>query len=101
MKPLVIGSQDAVWGFALTGVRGQVVTTTAELNAALDAALADKEIGILLITADVAELARQRVDVLISRSAIPLVVEIPGPEGAATDRPALAEVLRQTIGVKI
>ena len=101
MKPLVIGSQDAVWGFALAGVRGQVVSTAEELHAALDAALANKEIGILLITEDVAEFARQRVKLLISRSTIPLVVEIPGPQGAATNRPALAEVLQQTIGVKL
>jgi V/A-type H+-transporting ATPase subunit F len=101
MKPLVIGNQDAVWGFALAGVRGQIVTTADELNHALDAALADREVGIVLVTEDVANLARQQVDTLMVRSSTPLVVEIPGPEGPSPDRPPLSEVIRRTIGVKI
>lgn len=101
MKLMVIGSQDAVWGFALAGVRGRIVTTAEELNRALDAALADKEVGIVLVTEDAANLARQRVDTAMVRSTVPLVVEIPGPAGPRPDRPALSEVIRRTIGVRI
>jgi V/A-type H+-transporting ATPase subunit F len=101
MKLLVIGNQDAVWGFALAGVRGQIATTAGELSDALDAALADKEVGIVLVTEDAANLARERVDALMVRSTIPLVVEIPGPEGPSPDRPPLSDVIRRTIGVKI
>jgi V/A-type H+-transporting ATPase subunit F len=101
MKLLVVGNQDAVRGFALAGVRGQIATTADELNSALDAALADDEIGIVLVTEDVANLARQRLDTLITRSTTTLVVEIPGPGGPSPDRPPLSEVIRRTIGVKI
>lgn len=101
MKLMVIGNQDAVRGFALAGVRGQIVTTAEELNQALDAALANEEIGIVLVTEDVANLARQRVDTLMARSTTTLVVEIPGPEGPSPDRPPLSAVIRRTIGVKI
>ncbi len=101
MKLLVIGNQDAVRGFALAGVRGQIATTAGELNHALDAALSDAEIGIVLVTEDVADLARQRVDTLRVHSTVPLVVEIPGPEGPRPDRPPLSEVIRRTIGVRI
>lgn len=101
MRLLVIGNQGAVWGFALAGVRGRIVTTAEELNRALDSALADKEIGIVLVTEDVADLDRQRVDMLRVRSAIPLVVEIPGPGGPRPDRLSLSEMVRRTIGVRI
>jgi len=101
MKLLVIGNQDAVRGFALAGVRGQIVTTAEELNRALDTALADEEVGIVLVTEDVAALARRRVDTRMVRSAVRLVVEIPGPEGPRPDRPPLSEVIRRTIGVRI
>ena len=97
----MIGSQDAVWGFSLAGVRGQIVTTAEELNQALDAALENEELGIVLITEDVADLARQRVEEAMIRSTTPLVVEIPGPEGPSPDRPSLSEVIRRTIGVRI
>ena len=98
---LVIGSQDAVWGFALVGAHGQIVTTAEELNQALDAALGGDEFGIVLVTEDVADLDRRRVEMLMARSIKPLVVEIPGPAGPRPDRPSLSELIRQTIGVKI
>jgi len=98
---LVIGSEDAVWGFALTGVHGRIVKTAEELNAALDEATASGDVGIVLVTEDVASLARQRVNTLMARSIDPLVVEIPGPAGPNPDRPSLSELVRQTTGVKI
>jgi V/A-type H+/Na+-transporting ATPase subunit F len=101
MKLIVIGNQDTVWGFALAGVGGQIVTTPQQLNQAIDAALSDAEVGIVLITEDVADMARQRVEHLTVRSATPLVVEIPGPAGPRPDRPSLSEIVRQTIGVRI
>jgi V/A-type H+-transporting ATPase subunit F len=98
---LIIGNQDAVWGFALAGAQGRIVESADGLNRALDEALASGEYGIILITDDVAGLARDRVDELVMRSAAPLVVEIPGPRGPRPDRPPLSEVLRRTLGVKI
>ena len=98
---LVIGSEDAVWGFALAGVRGRVVKSNEELNQALDAATEDKSVDIVLITEDVADWARQRVDTLKIRSTQPLVIEIPGPAGPNPDQPTLSEIIRRTIGVKI
>lgn len=98
---MVIGHADAVQGFALVGVDGQIATTSEAVNQALDAALNDKGIGIILITEEAATLARQRVDRLITHSTVPLVVEIPGPAGMSADRPALGEVIRRTTGVRI
>jgi V/A-type H+/Na+-transporting ATPase subunit F len=98
---LVIGNQDAVWGFALAGVKGEIVKTVDELHAALDTAITGGEVGIVLVTEDVANLARQRINTLIARSLNPLFVEIPGPEGPSPDRPSLSELVQQTIGVKI
>jgi len=98
---LVIGSQDAVSGFALAGVRGQIVETRAELVEALDAAVSHQDLGIVLVSDDVAHLARERVDTLKAHSIVPLVIEIPGPAGPNPDRPSLSEMIRKTIGVRI
>ena len=56
MKVLVIGHPDAVLGFSLAGVGGRVATTADEVNQALDDAQASKDVGIVLVTQDVAEL---------------------------------------------
>ena len=101
MKVWVIGSGSAVWGFGLTGVGGDVVTSAEDLSRALDRALAPDDLGILLITDDVAEMDRSRVDKLIMESEQPLVVEIPGPRGPVPGRPSIQQILRRTIGVKV
>ena len=101
MKVLVIGHPEAVLGFSLVGVHGQAVTTAAEVNQALDDAMTIPDVGIILVTEDVAELIQTRMDQLKLRSTVPLVVEIPGPEGPRPDRPSLSEVIRRTIGLKI
>jgi V/A-type H+/Na+-transporting ATPase subunit F len=101
MKVLVIGHPDAVLGFSLAGVHGQAVSTVEELNHALDAAFAAKDAGIILVTQDVARLIQPRMEDLKLHSTIPLVVEIPSPEGVSPDEPTLSEVVLRAIGIKL
>ena len=101
MKALVIGSLDAVLGFGLVGVRGWAVTSAQETNQALDEALQDPEAGIVLVTEDVGQLIRPRMDELMARSSVPLVVEIPGPAGTSPGRPSLGQMIQRAIGVKL
>ena len=101
MKILVIGSQEAVLGFSLVGVRGKTVSTASEADEALDEALSTSDIGIILVTENVAELIEARMEQLKLRSTVPLVVEIPGPEGVRPDRPSLNEMVLRAIGVRL
>ena len=101
MKVLVIGHPNAVLGFSLAGVHGQAVTTPEELNQALDTALAAKDVGIILVTQDVAKLVQARMDDLKLHSTIPLVVEIPSPEGVSPDEPSLGDIVLRAIGIKL
>ena len=98
---LIIGSQEAVWGFALVGVRGEIVTTEEEVHRALDTVMDSEDVGIVLITDDVADLARARVDTLKVRSMHPLLVEIPGPGGPRPGHLSIDEIIRRTIGVRV
>jgi len=101
MKMLVIGHPQAVLGFSLVGVHGHAVTTADEVNQALDDALSTPDVGIVLVTEDVANMIQTRMGQLQLRSTVPLVVEIPGPKGPRPDRPSLSEMIRRAIGVKI
>jgi len=101
MRLLVIGQLEAVLGFSLAGVRGKVADTAAEVNQALDDALSAPDVGIILVTADRARLVGARMDQLKLRSTVPLVVEIPGPQGMGPDEPSLSQVIRRAVGVKI
>jgi V/A-type H+-transporting ATPase subunit F len=101
MKILVIGHPEAVLGYSLVGVNGQATTSADETNLALDNALADLENGIILVTGDVAEMIRPRMDQLQLHSTVPLVVEIPAPASVQPDQPSLNEIVFRAIGVKI
>ena len=101
MKVLVIGHPEAVLGFSLAGVSGRVATTAAELNQALDEVQASRDVGIVLVTQDVAELIPARMEHLKLRSTIPLVVEIPAQGGIPEGQESLGEIVLRAIGIKL
>ena len=101
MKILVVGHPEAVLGFSLVGVGGRVAKTAAEVNQALDDAQASKEVGIVLVTQDVAQLIPARMEHLKLRSTVPLIVEIPAQGGPAENQASLGEIVLRAIGIKL
>jgi V/A-type H+-transporting ATPase subunit F len=101
MKVLVIGHPEAVLGFSLAGVSGRAATTADELNQALDEVQAAKDVGIVLVTQDVAQLIPARMERLKLRSTIPLVVEIPSRGGAPEGEESLGDIVLRAIGIKL
>lgn len=101
MKLLVIGHPEAVLGFSLVGVEGRPASTPAEANQALDVALTDSSLGIILVTEDVTAMIEARMDDLRAHSTVPLVVEIPSPEGRKPGQPTLNDIVLRAIGIKI
>lgn len=100
MRTFVIGNEDCVLGFSLGNVGGQIVRTAEQLEQALDSCLADKTIGLLLVTADVACWRRARIDDLRVSSLTPLVVVIPG-EQEETHYPSLQEFVQRAVGIRL
>ena len=97
MKVLVIGHPDAVLGFSLAGVGGRVASTADEVNQALDDVQAAKDVGIVLVTQDVAELIPARMEHLKLRSTIPLIIGL----APCPDRPHPAAGLPRPSGPSI
>ncbi len=101
MRMWVIGNEDCVLGFSLVGVPGRAVRSAAELRVALEEALADPAIGLLLVTRDVAGWARERVDQLKVSSLTPLLVEIPGATPAEVTPTPLRDLVQRAVGVRL
>ena len=97
----MIGHPEAVLGFSLAGVGGRVATSAEEVNRALDEAQASKDVGIVLVTQDVAELIPARMERLKLRSTVPLVVEIPSRGGAPEGEASLGEIVLRAIGIRL
>jgi V/A-type H+-transporting ATPase subunit F len=101
MKYFIIGDEDSVLGFGLVGVQGQVAQSPPEAQAALNSALQDKEVGIVLITERVAELIRPLVDGYVFTSNFPLIVEIPDRLGPVSGKPGIREMVNAAIGIEL
>jgi len=78
-----------------------VASTAEEVNLALDDAQSAKDVGIVLVTQDVAELIPARMDHLKLRSTIPLVVEIPSNSGVPEEQALLGDIVLRAIGIKL
>jgi len=100
MRIFVIGNQDAVLGFSLVGVDGRIASDAQEVQEALTTCLADRTIGLLLITSDAAVLARERVDELKVNSLAPLVVEVPG-QRSGEEPPSLKDLVQRAVGISL
>ncbi len=101
MKMYVISDNaDTYMGFRLAGVDGIVVHEKQDVLAALDAALADRKNGILLMTEKLTALCPEQIEALRA-GGVPLLVEIPDRHGSGRDRDAISRYIEEAIGLKI
>lgn len=100
MQYYVIGDEDTVLGFALAGVEGREVAAPAQARAAFDEALAG-ETGVVIMTEEIADMIRERVDQYTLTERFPLILEIPGPGGRKPFRPTIRELVNQAIGMNL
>lgn len=101
MKYSIIGDEDAVLGFEMVGVSGRTARNPDEAHQAFRAALADKEVGIVIITEPVADMIRPLVDRYLFTESFPLIVEIPDRKGRQPDRPGIGELVNAAIGIRL
>ncbi len=101
MKVFAIGDEYTVLGFSLVGIDGVAVTNQEDALRALDQATSDREIGIVLVSEDVASLIRQELDAKIVSLRFPLILEVPGIKGASSERLDIRQVIRKAVGISV
>lgn len=101
MKFFVIGDADTVLGFRLAGVGGETVHDAEGIRQALERAIGDKGIGVILLPERLARLVRAEVDRHVTRAAFPLIVEIPDIHGPVEDRKSVKDMIRAAVGVQL
>ncbi|MEG2427875.1 MAG: V-type ATP synthase subunit F [Clostridium sp.] len=98
---LISDNIDTLTGMRLAGVEGVVVHEKSEIQAALDKALADKEIGIILLTE---KFGRDYPDLINSvklEHKFPLFVEIPDRHGTGRKPDFITAYVNDAIGLKL
>ncbi len=101
MRYFVIGSEDAVLGFQMVGVSGMVVKAPEAATEVFRQVLEEADIGVILLTEDVANMMRETVDEYIFSHKFPLICEIPGPAGRDPSRIALKDLAVKAMGINL
>jgi V/A-type H+-transporting ATPase subunit F len=102
MKAFLISDNiDTLAGLHIAGINGTVVHLREEILAALDKALSDSEIGMIIITELAGERIKDKVDEIKLSRKLPLIVEIPDRHGSRKGRDYMMEYIRDSIGLKI
>lgn len=101
MRYFVISDNtDTHVGLRLAGIEGVIARSREEGLTAIDNALEDPTIGILLITEGLAELCSDKLAPLKMGGRTPLIVEIPDRHGTR-NKDAIGRYIREAIGVKL
>ncbi len=98
---LISDNVDTQTGLRLSGIDGVVVHQMDELKAALESVVADKEIGILLITEKLARLFPDFVKEIKLTYEKPLIVEIPDRHGTGRSKDFITSYVTEAIGLKL
>ncbi|WP_244406314.1 V-type ATP synthase subunit F [Thermovirga lienii] len=98
---LISDNLDSLIGMRLAGVDGVVVKGPNEANLAIEEAIKDHDIGILIFTEKAAEWAYEQVRLLREKGSLPLIVEIPDRHGMKREADFLTSYVREALGVNI
>ena len=102
MKSFLISDNKDTWvGMKLAGIDGVIVHTRDETLAAINTALQNKDIGILIVT----EMAMENVKAEVMRMKLerksPLIVEIPDRHTGPDFQVKITKYIEESIGIKL
>ena len=98
---LISDNIDTCTGMRLAGVEGVVVHERDELKDALEKAIANKEIGILLLTEKFGREFPQIVDDVKLNHKTPFIIEIPDRHGTGRGPDFITSYVNEAIGLKL
>ena len=98
---LISDNIDTYTGMRLAGVEGAVVHERQELKDELNKVLADKEIGIVLLTETFGREFPEIIDNIKLERKLPLIVEIPDRHGTGRKPNFITAYVNEAIGLKL
>lgn len=98
---LISDNVDTYTGMRLAGVKGAVVHERQELLEELNKAIADKEIGIILLTEKFGKEFPDIIDDVRLHRKQPLLVEIPDRHGTGRAPDFITSYVSEAIGLKL
>lgn len=98
---LISDNTDTMVGMRLAGIEGCVVHEKKELQAALQTAVSDPEIGILLLTEKFGRDYPDLVNKYKLETRQPLIIEVPDRHGTGRKSDFITAYVNEAIGLKL
>lgn len=98
---LISDNIDTYTGMRLVGVEGCVVHEKEELKEAMERAVSDKSIGILLLTEKFGKDFPDVVNKIKLETKLPLIIEIPDRHGTGRKPDFITSYVSEAIGLKL
>ncbi len=105
-RVLALLSRDLGAGFALAGAEVSVAADSAAARSALDAAVAGRAYGIIIVQEELLQGMEEQARKAFAESTVPLIIEVPGEmvwrmaEGAPPDD-YVAQLIRRAVGYQL
>lgn len=102
MKSFLISDNHDTWvGMRLAGIDGVVLHEKDEVLEALKKAMADPEIGIVMMTEKSVDLAQDEIMDYKMKCKKPLIIEIPDRHGTTRGCDVITNYIRESVGIRI
>jgi V/A-type H+-transporting ATPase subunit F len=98
---LISDNVDTLTGMRLAGIPGVVVHRKDELMRAFDEALADKEIGIILLTEKFGRDFPDYVNSVKLATKMPIIIDVPDRNGSGRRSDFITAYVNEAIGLKL
>ncbi len=98
---LISDNVDTLTGMRLTGVDGVVVHEKEEVQAALEHAMHDKSVGIILLTEKFGREFPDLINEARLERTMPLLIEIPDRHGTGRRKDFITSYVNEAIGLKL
>lgn len=98
---LISDNIDTLMGMRLGGIEGTLAHEKDEVKAALEKAMCDHEVAVVLITQKLVNESEQMVYDLKLNRRYPLILEIPDRHGSSHISTSISKYVREAVGIRI
>lgn len=95
---IAVGRRSFVAGFELAGIGGVEVGSATDALKAITRLIKEREMGLILVSDDVAKPIRSQLTEIRSKQPVPLIYEVPAPGGKA-EKMEYRDMLKQILGI--
>lgn len=98
---LISDNHDTLVGMRLAGIDGVVIHEREEVLDVMKAAMIDPDIGIIILTEKIVDLAHEEIMNYKIKCKKPLIIEIPDRHGTTRGSDVITSYVRESVGIRI